>query len=127
MRLQHRPGRRLTAQVRAALQKLRFGMLRSGLVFPNAGGRKFEYNFNRKREKIMRKAGLVDANGKYSFTLHDLRRSCATELARCGNSPKTVQKILGHASLETTMKYYVGCDDDDMVKAMRRREKTGTY
>jgi len=43
-------------------------------------------------------------NGKARFTIHDLRRSCATELLRRGVAPKT-QRILGHANLATTMKY----------------------
>ena len=36
--------------------------------------------------------------------------------------PKTVQKILGHAKLETTMRYYVGVKDRDLRDAISRLE-----
>ena len=115
----------MTQQVRAALQKLRFGMLKGGFVFCHANGRPMLNNFTRIYNRLLAEAGLVDGQGKPLFTFHDLRRSCATELLRCGVPPKTVQKILGHADLSTTMKYYVGVQDKDLQDAMRRLEKIG--
>ena len=71
------------------------------------------------------RAGLVDGHNKPRFSTHDLRRSCATELLRRGVNPKVVQKMLGHASIQTTMAHYVGVSDKDMKDAVKRLEKTG--
>jgi integrase len=40
------------------------------------------------------------------FTFHDLRKTHATMLVAAGIDPKVVQQRLGHASIETTLKYY---------------------
>ena len=67
-------------------------------------------------------SGPVDDDGRARFTVHDLRRSCAPELLRRGVAPKTVQRILGHANLTTTMKYYAAVTDKDLQSAMKRLE-----
>ena len=54
--------------------------------------------------------------------LHDLRRSCATELQRSGVSMKTTQRILGHSDMSTTAKYYTGVEEKDLRDAIRRLE-----
>ena len=71
------------------------------------------------------RAGLIDEQKKPRFSIHDLRRSCATELLRRGVSPKVVQKMLGHASIQTTMAHYVGVNDKDLRDAVKRLEKIG--
>ena len=48
----------------------------------------------------VRKAAVVQA-----FTPHDLRRSAATHFYEAGKDPELVRAWLGHASLETTIKY----------------------
>lgn len=40
------------------------------------------------------------------FTAHQLRHTCATMLFEAGVDPKTAQKMLGHATLEITLKIY---------------------
>jgi site-specific recombinase XerD len=40
-----------------------------------------------------------------AFPLHSLRRSCATNLARSGVPVQMIQRLLGHASIETSMLY----------------------
>lgn len=42
------------------------------------------------------------------ITPHVLRHACATHLVDAGYSPRDVQLLLGHASLETTMRYVHG-------------------
>jgi site-specific recombinase XerD len=48
---------------------------------------------------------------------HDLRATFATHLLRNGTNVRVIQKILGHAHLETTM-VYLAATDDDMRKAV---------
>lgn len=50
---------------------------------------------------------------------HAFRRGLATNLYRLGVSDKTIQAILRHANLSTTMNVYVKSVDEDSVKAMQ--------
>jgi integrase len=47
--------------------------------------------------ELLRKASGLD------FTLHDLRRTCATGCARLGASESTVSRILGHKAIAGTI------------------------
>ena len=38
-------------------------------------------------------------------TFHELRHTCATNMLSSGVDPRTVQEVLGHKSLQTTMRY----------------------
>ncbi len=114
----------MTSQVITALQALRVDMFQSKYVFKNTAGRPMFNNFFSCFERIVKRAGLVDDKGKPLFSVHDLRRSCATELLRRGVAPKTVQRILGHADLSTTMKYYAAVKDKDLRDAIQRLEET---
>lgn len=49
---------------------------------------------------------------------HDLRMTFATDMVQRGVNVRVIQRILGHASLETTM-IYLGTSEDDMRKAVR--------
>lgn len=42
------------------------------------------------------------------FTLYDFRHTFGTRMAEAGMSHKSLQIIMGHASIEVTMRYYVG-------------------
>jgi len=50
---------------------------------------------------------------------HAFRRGLATNLYRLGVPDKTIQAILRHANLSTTMNVYVKAVDEDSVKAMQ--------
>lgn len=112
----------MTQSVKAVLEKLRKSIFVSDYVFNNKENRPIINNFYRDFSIVVVKAGLVDKEKKARFSIHDLRRSCATELLRAGVPPKTAQRILGHANLETTMKYYVGVKDEDMTAAVKKME-----
>jgi hypothetical protein len=49
-------------------------------------------------------------------TLHDLRHTYATNFLRRGGKVETVSKILGHTTLQMTMRY-VNLADEDIKKA----------
>jgi len=59
-------------------------------------------NFRRNWLHICKMAGLENA------TFHDLRATCITEWFEQGLMPHEIQRLTGHASIETTMRYYVG-------------------
>ncbi len=55
---------------------------------------------------------------------HSLRKSCCTNLLEGGVVPHAVQKIMGHADLETTIKYYSKVRRDQITTA---REVSEAY
>ena len=46
----------------------------------------------------------------------------ATRAIESGMPPKVLQKLLGHASIKTTMDRYVHVTDDSLVSAVRQFE-----
>ena len=55
--------------------------------------------------------------------MHVLRHSYATRAIERGVNPKTLQKLLGHASLQTTMDTYVHVTDESKLLAVKLFEK----
>ena len=51
------------------------------------------------------------------FSMHALRHTYATRAVEAGVPPKVLQKMLGNASLSTTMDRYVHVTDDSMSNA----------
>jgi len=59
---------------------------------------------------------IVKNAGARPCTVHDLRRSCLTNWAR--EVPAHVlQRLAGHSSMETTLKYYLSVERSDLEKA----------
>lgn len=58
----------------------------------------------------------IDPHG---LTLHSFRYSFATWLIQAGESPKTVQQLLGHSTLEMTLKVYAQVLPGDAVRAIQ--------
>lgn len=56
------------------------------------------------------RAAVAAAGITRRITPHTLRHAFATHAMRLGNDPKTVQDLLGHESLETTMIYLHGAE-----------------
>lgn len=82
------------------------GEPKTGYVFPSATGlnewsRMDPGALSKSYKKFVKKAKDVPDTPD----LHGLRHSCATDLLAKGVSPVIVQKILGHASINTTMIY----------------------
>ena len=66
---------------------------------------------------------LCDEAGINRFCMHALRPTYATRAIESGMQPKVLQKLLGHASIKTTMDRYVHVTDDSMSKAVMQFEK----
>ena len=66
---------------------------------------------------------LCDEAGIKRFCMHALRHTYATRAIESGMQPKVLQKLLGHASIKTTMDRYVHVTDDSMNLAVQQFEK----
>lgn len=65
---------------------------------------------------------LCDEAGIKRFCMHALRHTYATRAIESGMQPKVLQRLLGHASIKTTMDRYVHVTDDSLSKAVAQFE-----
>lgn len=74
------------------------------LVFSNGGGNveRLQNLTNRFWRPLQRKAGLVDETGEPLFDFHALRHFAASAWIEAGFSPKRLQALLGHSSIQMT-------------------------
>lgn len=72
-------------------------------------------NINKERKVIseMNKADFVEFGHIY---MHCFRHTYATRCIENGMKPKTLQKLLGHSQISTTMDLYVHVTDEEMIK-----------
>ncbi len=70
------------------------------LIFPTASGRRNDKWLD-VCKRIAKKAGLDPDR----FWLHKFRSTCATTMLQAGMDIKSVQHVLGHKDLESTMRY----------------------
>jgi integrase/recombinase XerD len=82
-----------------------------GLVFPTSGC-KPKQNFLDECKAIAERAEL----NKADFYLHKFRATRATRLLQGGMDIKSVQQMLGHSDLESTMRY-LGAQKTDVLQA----------
>jgi integrase len=104
---------------------------RYGLVFPvpAEGGKPFTLSrVSKIFSAIGKKADVVvgdDGEKKKYASAHDMRRSFGSRWAM-KVKPALLQKLMRHASITTTMKYYVRIDSDDIARELREIEGIGT-
>ncbi len=65
-------------------------------------------------KRLMKRLGLPD------MSPHDLRHTCASLLLQSGADIKSVQDILGHSDVSTTLNFYVRSNMDTMRTATAR-------
>lgn len=59
---------------------------------------------------------ICDKAGIDRFSMHVLRHTFATRCIEAGMKPKTLQKLLGHSSIQITMNLYVHVTEDEKKK-----------
>lgn len=69
---------------------------------------------------------IATAAGIAGCSFHDLRRTCCKNLLDAGVPPTTVQRILGHYDINTTLTYYNSVDKEDFAAAMARMDRAAT-
>lgn len=78
-----------------------------GLVFLTHSGRPVERStYNKSLKSICKQAGIT------RISMHDLRRTFATNCAAAGVAPEVLMAWMGHESINITYKYYVCVADD---------------
>ena len=66
---------------------------------------------------------LCDEANIKRFCMHALRHTYATRAIESGMQPKVLQKLLGHASIKTTMDRYVHVTDASLTNAVKQFEE----
>lgn len=72
------------------------------------------YHFNKFMADLLKKYPAIP-----KLTPHELRHTYGTILYKAGTDVFTLQRLLGHASIETTTKIYLHDDIDDLEKNIR--------
>lgn len=94
------------------MQELLMSLPRRGdNVFCIQNGLPWRHNFSRDFRAIVKRAGIPHC------TLHDLRRTFVSQLARAGVNQAIVQKLAGHASMATTLRFYTEIPPENMRSA----------
>jgi integrase len=106
--------RRAIAEIRSqqAIDASRPGYQSIGLIFTTElGGPIIERNLQRALDSILQSLNFSHIG------LHDLRKTCGSELARNRVPLNIVQDILGHESITTTQFHYLDVSSDDLKQA----------
>lgn len=82
------------------------------IIFSNLNGRVFDPNaFYKSLDSLLENANLPKVR------VHDLRHSFASVLHEANVDHKTIQSLLGHSNIQTTLNIYVHPDDKNKKKA----------
>lgn len=78
---------------------------------------KREYLFDFSYKTLWRRVKEIGRKAQIKVRPHQLRHSFATDMLDCGNNIEDIQKIMGHESISTTVRY-AKVKDKNLIKAM---------
>ena len=96
------------------------GVTKTDFVFPGKDGGKLKRKLRKDHIRVAQQAGLDDVT-----KVHSLRHTFASHLVMKGVDLPTVQKLLGHSDIKTTM-IYAHLAPDHLVDAVDKLEFSGT-
>lgn len=106
---------RLLEIMKEDLQDLPIDPEYSEYIFHNENGKLCDKNaLNRTLNLITKRAKIRH------LSMHCLRHTFATRCIEAGMKPKTLQRILGHKSINTTMNLYVHVTNEELHKEMNK-------
>jgi len=100
----------IDGKTRAVTQRQHENLSRDHVFVTNANT-PLRNNLLRSFYECCKRAGIVDGKPRGAVDIHSLRGTFATLAIDHGASPKAVQSILGHSSLELTMNIYAKAND----------------
>jgi len=115
----------MSEEVVRALKKLEPNRFKSTYIFSSdeLRGKKMRNNISRDFGLIVKRAGLIDGEGKNKITMHDLRRTFVSDILELGLDVKNAQVLCGHQSTETTLKAYAAIRVKRMAEAVEKRSR----
>ena len=99
--LQTKNGERREVLMNDIVKKTLAGVLRhpqSPYIFCHTNGKPY-LNVRKSFDALLKKCGIID------FKFHDMRHTFASHLVMSGIDIKTVQELMGHKSIEMTLRY----------------------
>lgn len=87
-------------------------------IFLSGEGKPFaNHHLNRRLYEVCKKLEIPQ------MSMHCLRHTFATRCIEAGMKPKTLQKILGHANIQTTLDLYVHVNDEEIFNEIKKFER----
>lgn len=105
--------------VALCLERASLGCVGNGLLFPSSAGLpQSPHNWYNRRYMALMQDFVKSQPYIPLLNPHELRHTCGTLLYRKGVDLRTIQKFMGHASIEVTSKIYVHDDVEHMREAL---------
>ena len=89
----------MNSDLRKVLEELKAKAGNSPYVFTQSDGKPFTNQVSKTFDETVRRAGIED------FHFHDLRHTFASRLVMAGEDLRTVQVLLGHKTINMTLRY----------------------
>jgi len=89
------------------------------LIFASKKGNRQGLPIHRNSVELRLNQAVIEAKIDGHYRIHDLRHSFGTRLADNGENPRTIMELMGHSSIEVTMRY-IHTTTDKKQEAVKR-------